>query len=810
MKISYNWLQDFIQTQLNVNEISDILTDIGLEVEGIQSLGISEEDLQHFVVGKVLTCVPHPNADKLRITTVDVGAGEIHQIVCGAPNVAQGQKVPVAKIGAVIKDANGNEFTIKKAKLRGEESHGMICSKSELRLSDDHSGIWEMDPELLPGTPLAQVIETGEDYIIEIGLTPNRADAMSHYGVARDLYTALRFRNIEAKFISSDYPEIHEKKEENPIKVEIQDAENCPRYAGIYISNIQVKPSPQWLQTRLKSLGISPKNNIVDITNYILHGWGQPLHAFDANKIIGNKIIVKSGEFSNEIFQTLDKTERKLQGNELLICDIENPIAIGGVMGGWESSVTDQTTDVFIESAYFNPVSVRKTAKYHGINSDSSFRFERGIDPDFTIKALKLAVDLIQKTAGGEVAGNLIDVYPTPISPHYTKFNFKKVEKVIGMHIPKEKIKEIFQLLDIQIISENDEILELEIPSYRVDVQREADLIEEILRIYGFNEIDNPSKMTMALVPGDGFIDYDVENRLAETLVSFGFIEAMNLSMYKSEYNERLQFDSEKSVEIINSLSKDMAQMRRSLLPGLLENIDFNIKRKRENLKLFEIGNTYQRDQNGFNETPTLGIILCGNKHEENFAVKPEKVSFAFLKGIIEHLFNKFKMNNVELILSQNSIQTQEIQYKINELIVATILQVPNPLLKQFDISQDVFYAEIKLSDFIKIFKSAPTTQFKELSKFPMVRRDLALLLDKSQTYQEVEKMILSTDSQLIKKVNLFDVFEGDSLPKGKKSYAISIQLQDETKTMNDEQIDRIMEKIIQKLEKELKAELRK
>ena len=810
MKISYNWLKNFIKTDLPLTEVTAILTDIGLEVEGTHTTGISEADLENFVVGEVLTCQKHPNADKLSLTTVDLGNGEVKQIVCGAPNVAKGQKVPVAKIGAKIKDGKGGSFEIKKAKLRGEESNGMICSKKELRLSEDHSGIWEMDAALIPGTPISEVIENSEDTMIEIGLTPNRSDAMSHFGVARDLFAALQSRNIPVEKTALNFAEIAENDIPNPISVEIEDYENCPRYAGVSMKNVQVKPSPIWLQNVLKTIGLSPKNNIVDITNYILHGFGQPMHAFDASKIAGNKIIVKSGDFKDFTFVTLDKAERKLSGNELLICDTEKPIAIGGVMGGLDSSVTENTTEIFLESAYFKPVSVRKTSKFHGINSDSSFRFERGIDPDFTINALKIAVQMIQDLTGGEVVGKVIDEYPDKIKNHIATYNFEKANKLIGYSLEKEKIKDILHLLEIKILAENQDELQLEIPAYRVDVQRQADLIEEILRIYGFNEIPNPEKMALALVPGEGFIEDDIEQKLAETLVLHGFNEAMNLSMHKKEYNDWLNFDNEKNIEILNSLSGDLAEMRRSLLPGLLENVDFNLKRKKENIKLFELGNSYHKISDGFQENRMLSMIVCGNQTEENWQIKSERVNISWFKGVLDQIFKKFGFSDISVSEYHSNFDAYGIKFNAGNLDIAHLYNIPQKILKKFDIDVQVIFAEINLTEFKNYVKQHKGTKFREISAYPEVRRDLALLLDKDKMYSEVEKIVKNSDTTLIKKVNLFDVYEGDKLPDSKKSYAISIHLQDKDKTMNDKQIDAIMNKIIRNLEKEIQAELRK
>lgn len=809
MKISYNWLKDYIKTDLSIENISEILTDIGLEVEGTESVGIHPDDLKNFVVGEIVSCEKHPNADKLKVTKVDLGQGNVQQIVCGAPNVALGQKVPVATSGAIIKDGKGNEFLIKEVKLRGETSNGMICSKKELRISEDHDGIWEMDKDLVPGTPLENVIDTKTDTVFEIGLTPNRADAMSHYGVARDLYAALKSRNLNAEKTNLIKREIKPGKEENPIQIEVLDQEKCPRYAGVYMKNVHVAASPTWLQDRLRAIGLSPVNNVVDITNYVLHSLGQPMHAFDADKIKGNKIIVKSDSFAALKFSTLDKTERNLEGNELLICDEEKPLAIGGVMGGLDSSVVDATQNIFLESAYFEPITVRKSSKHHNINSDSSFRFERGIDPNMTIHALEMAVHLISEIANGQVVGSVIDHYPQPIKHHSAILYFKNIDSLIGERLHRDKIKEILKSLEIEILTSNYDILEVEIPAYRVDVRREADLIEEILRIYGFNRIGNPEKLSIAMVPGHGFPQDNIENNIAEMLVHQGFYEAMNLSMYKKEYNDWLNFDETTSVDIINSLSSDLAVMRRSILPGLLENVDFNIKRKNDGIKLFELGKTYQKIEGEFQETKTLGIVIAGNWNQESWNQKQEKVDILQLKGTLEQILRRLKIQDYQLDLNPTTYEDNGIDYNLQENKIAHLAKLSSTLLKKFDIDKEVYYAEIYLTPVLDNLIQSNKLQHQLISKFPSVRRDLALLLDAQITYQDIKNLVIKSNDVLVKNVNLFDVYEGDKLPEGKKSYAISIHLQDENKTMTDKQIDQAMNKIISSLKKELNAELR-
>ncbi|MGV4439609.1 phenylalanine--tRNA ligase subunit beta [Ornithobacterium rhinotracheale] len=808
MKISHQWLSDFLKTDLNVEKVSAILTDTGLEVEGVEKTGVAKEDLEGFVVGKVLTCEQHPNADKLKVTTVDLGDGNIQQIVCGAPNIAAGQNVPVATVGTVIKDDKGNSFTIKKAKLRGEESNGMICSQKELRISEDNSGIWVMDESLVAGTPLSEIIEESVDYVYEIGLTANRADAMSHFGVARDAYAAMKSKKLNASFEQPNTELEISSKEKSPIEVKVEDAELCPRYAGIYIKGVKVAPSPQWLQQRLKAIGLSPKNNLVDATNYVLHGLGQPMHAFDADKIAGNTIIVKKAT-EGEKFTTLDEVERTLSGYDLMICNANEPMCIAGVMGGKDSAVSETTQNIFLESAYFNPVSVRKTAKSQTINSDSSFRFERGIDPNYCVKALHFAVKLIQEIAGGEVAGQIIDVYPTPIEGFDVLLQYRNVERILGERLHREKIKEILELLDIEIISETDGTLELKVPAYRVDVQREIDVIEDILRIYGYNNIQINEKVSSSIVAGEGFLDHKVSEGISDLLITHGFNEAMNLSMYKKEYNDWLGFSEKNSVTLINSLSQDVSTMRRSLLPSLLSNLDYNIKRRNSNIKLFEFGKSYRVENGKYIETPHLALAVTGDVAGENWHEKSRSVSFFYLKGVVEQILEKFKAQNTKGAELKKDYFTYALNYLLNEESLVYVAEVNKDLLKKFDIDQPVFYAEFSMEAFYKNYEENKGMKFKSLPKFPSVRRDLALLLNTDTSYEAVKECVEACDTTHIKDVNLFDVYQGDKLPEGKKSYAISLQLQDEEKTMNDKQIDAIMKKVIKVLQDKLNAELR-
>lgn len=808
MKISKNWLTDFLKTDTKTEKLAEILTDIGLEIEGTEQVGLFAADLDNFVVGKVIVCDKHPNADSLSLTQVEVGAEEPVQIVCGAPNVRKGLTVAVALPGAEIKDEKGNGFKIKKAKLRGEASHGMICSQKELRISDENAGIWEMDETLKAGTPLAEVVELYNDTVYEIGLTPNRADAMSHYGVARDAFAALKSRKFNAEFVDLELEPLKESKEKSPVSVSVEEEELCPRYSGIYLENIEVKTSPLWLQRRLQSIGLSPINNVVDATNYVLHALGQPMHAFDADRLEGQQIVVKKS-VKGQKFTTLDNVERELNGEELMIWDEKQAIGMAGVMGGLDSSVTDKTQNIFLESAYFNPVSVRKTAKFHSINSDSSFRFERGIDPNFCINSLVFAAQLIQKIAGGKIKGNRVDLYPQPLENFKINLHYRKIDSLLGERIHRQKIKEILGLLSIEITSEADTYLEVEVPSYRVDVQREVDLIEEILRIYGYNNIHSQDKITSSIVAGEGFLTDKINNTLAEMLVTKGYSEAMNISMYNEKYDQILGFDAEQSVTLLNSLSRDLSVMRRSLLPGLLENIDFNVKRKRENIKLFEFGHSYTQNENAYHSKKTLALVLSGKMTSEHWQVAQEPVNMFALKGMIEMLLNRFKIKNTKIKTVDNHPFGQAINYQLKKKDLASLVEIKPELLKKFDIKQAVFYAEINLETLYAYFDANKGTQLNSIPKFPAVRRDLALLIDKETSYQEIENLITNANQKYVKTVNLFDVYEGDKLPSGKKSYAVSISLQDEKQTMTDKQIDKIMAKIINTLQSKLNAELR-
>lgn len=795
MKISFNWLKEYIETDISIDKISEILTDIGLEVEGIDKIGVSSEDLKGFVVGEVLECFAHPNADKLKITKVNLGANQIVQIVCGASNIAQGQKVPVATIGTILKAPDGSTFEIKKAKLRGEDSFGMICSERELNVSDKHDGIWVLDTSLEPGTPMSEVIDTSVDYIIEIGLTPNRADAMSHFGVARDLYAALSTKKIEGSFngISKNEPQIIS----GNFSVEIENPDICPAYYGAYIEDVEIKESPEWLKKRLNSVGIKPTNNIVDITNYILHGMGQPMHAFDVNKFESKKVVVKSGFQEN--FTTLDGIERKLETSDLIISNENKPLAIAGVMGGEDSSVTIDTKNIFLESAYFDPITIRKTAKRLAINSDSSFRYERGIDPSITGIALERAINLITEIAGGKLV-EVIKNRPKEIADFEVILHYRKLDSLLGERIHRQKIKEILESLEIEIISETAEILELRVPSYRVDVQREVDVIEEILRIYGYNSIPQKEKVSFSIVKGEGFDKNDFVNHISNFLVSHGFFEAMNISMYSQEIDDKVNAEGE-SISLINSLSKDYTVMRRSLIPELLQNIQYNLNRKTESLSLFEIGHIYQKTEKGYVEPFKLGLAVSGTIGEAHWQGNKIEKDIYFLKGILESLLKSIGVFNTSFVQDKDELNLFVSKDKIGSL------KTFDKGSKIYDLSQNVVCAELDLQLLFDIYKQQKV-QYKSISKFPIVTRDLAILLDKNVYFEQVIKVINNLNIEEIKETSLFDVYEGEKL-KDKKSYAIRLKILDPIKTMTDKEIDSIMNRVISSLEKELKASLR-
>ena len=806
MKISYNWLKQFLKIELPSAEVAEILTDLGLEVEIVDTFQSVKGGLEGVLVGHVLTCEKHPDADRLNITTVDLSDGNIVQIVCGASNIAAGQKVPVATIGTKLFDKDGNSFEIKKGKIRGQESHGMICAEDELGLGNSHDGILVLDEKLEAGTKASIVFNIENDEIFEIGLTPNRADAMSHYGVARDLRAGLIQKNIQLELISPSVSKFKVDKRTLKIDIENENTALAPRYCGVTLSGLTVKPSPIWLQNRLKAIGLNPKNNIVDVTNYVLHELGQPLHAFDATKING-KIRIKTLPTGTK-FLTLDDVERELHAEDLMICDDQGPLCIAGVFGGRNSGVSKSTTSIFLESAYFNPISVRKTAKRHALNTDASFRFERGIDPEMTEYALKRAVLLIQEVAGGEVTSDIIDIYPKKIEDFSVFLNYVKAFKLIGEELPKETIKKIIASLDIKINSSSDGGLGLIIPSYRVDVQREVDVIEEILRVYGYNAINFSEKLNATVAKSSRIEDYKVQNIVANQLNSQGFHEIMSNSLTTPEYRKlSALLKEEYNVKILNPLSADLSVMRQSLLFSGLEAISYNINRKKSDLKFFEFGKSYQKLLSGNSEKKHMSLFLTGKSVPENWTNPQKNTDFFLFKGHINAVLQRLGFKNLNHKPVSNDVFAEGIAIATNNDVLVEFGAIKKSIAKHFDIKQDVFYADFNWELVLKLLSNK--MKFTAISKYPEVRRDFSLLVNQAITFDEIYTIAINTEKTILKNIDLFDVYEGKNLPEGKKSYAISFILQDESKTLTDVQIDKIMNKVQQNLEMGIGAQLR-
>lgn len=815
MNISLNWLKDYIQTDLNVEEICEILTSIGLEVGGYEKFESIRGGLKGLVVGEVKTCEPHPDSDHLHITTVDLGDGCLTPIVCGAPNVAAGQKVIVATLGTVLYDGD-KEFVIKKSKIRGQESEGMICAEDEIGIGHDHAGIIVLPEDVKVGTPAAEYYHITTDYTIEIDITPNRVDGASHLGVARDLAAYLG----QKQDITYTLPSVdHFKTDCNTarISIEVQRPEACRRYAGICIEGVKIQESPEWLQTRLKAIGLHPINNVVDVTNYILFELGQPLHSFDKDKIKGNKVIVRSFPTGTK-FTTLDGTERELNENDLMVCNTEEPMCIAGVFGGLESGITDQTTNVFLESACFDPVFVRKTARRHGLNTDASFRFERGTDPNIVIYALKRAALLIKELGGGKITSDIIDIYPEPVKDFEVEVKYARIDRLIGKAIGHDRIKKILHSLEIKIVREDEEGLLLLVPPYRVDVRREADVIEDILRIYGFNNIEVPAKVNSTLSYSEKPDDFQLKNKIADLLVANGFHEIMNNSLTKASYFENLgTYHPEQTVLLFNPLSSDLCAMRQSLLFGGLETIAYNINRKNNNLRLFEFGKAYTfHRQEGDNhlkqykEEDKLALFITGNKIQASWNSKEEKTDFFNMKSYAEMILIRmgFKPEFLNMEETAEDIYREGLTYSQNGKHIVTLGMLSHSVLKSLDIDQEVYYAEFSWENILKALKNH-TISFTPMPKFPAVKRDLALLLDKKVSFKEVRDIAMRTEKSLLKSVSLFDVYEGEKLGTDKKSYAVSFTIQDEEKTLTDKQIDKIMNKLMGAYQHLLGAEIR-
>jgi phenylalanyl-tRNA synthetase beta chain len=799
MKISYNWLKEFIQTDKTPEEISTILTGTGLEVESLEKVQAVPGGLEGLVIGYVKECVDHANSDHLHVTKVDVGGPEDLQIVCGAANVAAGQKVVVATIGATLYPTGGEPFVIKKSKIRGELSEGMICAEDEIGLGQSHDGIMVLSEDAVAGTPAKDYFKLNDDYLYEIGLTPNRADAASHLGTARDIAAFLK--------IGITKPDVSAFKVDNTsskIEVVVENAEAAPRYSGVSISGVEVKDSPSWLKEKLAVIGIRSINNIVDVTNFVLHDLGQPLHAFDADKIAGNKVIVKNTA-EGTLFKTLDDVERKLSADDLMISSGTEPMCIAGVFGGIDSGVTASTQNIFLESAYFNPVSVRKTAKRHGLKTDSSFRFERGTDPNNTVYALKRAALLIQQVAGGSISSEVVDLYLSPVEPFAVELSYDKTVKLIGQSIPHEEIKAIVEALDIEVVAETTKGLSLKVPPYRVDVTREVDVIEEILRIYGYNNIEIPTQIRASMTASVRPEKDTVQNLLSDLLTANGFNEILSNSLTKSAYSN----NPDSAVKILNPLSSDLDVMRQSLLFSGLEAIAYNQNHKSADLKLYEFGKVYSLTEDKYNETQRFAIFLTGNTAAAQWNQKAVPVSFYNLKAIVDGITEKLNIKDLTITDATCSKLAYGLQYTRGNKQLVKFGAVNQASLKKADVDKEVFYADFNFDMIMQLVRKNKIV-YQEVSKFPAVKRDLSMLVDKAVTFEQIRQVAVKTERKLLKEVTAFDVYEGDKLPAGKKSYAVSFILQDAEKTLTDKAIDAIMQKLIFNLGKEAGAEIRK
>ena len=820
MNISYNWLKDYLDFDLQPDEVAAALTSIGLETGGVEEVQTIKGGLEGLVIGEVLTCEEHPNSDHLHITTVNVGGAEPLQIVCGAPNVAAGQKVVVAVNGTKLYD--GDEcFTIKRSKIRGVESNGMICAEDEIGIGTDHAGIIVLPADAVVGTPAKEYYNVKSDYVLEVDITPNRVDATSHFGVARDLAAYLKQNGKPANLKRPSVDAFKIDDEVPAIEVVVENKEACLRYSGITIKNVTVKESPEWLQNRLKVIGLRPINNVVDITNYILHGVGQPLHSFDADKIKGNKVVVRSATEGAK-FVTLDGVERTLTDRDLMICNVEEPMCIAGVFGGLDSGVTEQTKNVFLESATFHPTWIRKTARRFGLNTDASFRYERGLDPNQTVEVMKRAALLIQEVAGGTITGAIQDIYPVPVAPYRVELTYDKVNTLIGKVIPVETVKSILESLEMKIVSETAEGLVIDVPVYRIDVQRDVDVIEDILRIYVYNNVefsDNVKSNLSYQTPTDR--SYKLQNLISEQLCGCGFNEILNNSLTRSAYYDNLStYPVSHCVMLMNPLSADLNCMRQTLLFGGLESVEHNAKRKNGNIRFFEFGNCYDYNidhkKEGetlaeFSEDYRLGLWVSGSRVDNNWAHPNEKSSVYELKAYVENILVRLGVNLQKVIFGNlaNDIYSAGLSITTSSGRQLGTMGIVSPkICKELDIETDVYYAELSWTLLMKEIKKSKVT-FSEISKFPAVKRDLALLLEKNVQFAEIEKIATESERKLLKDVALFDVYEGKNLPAGKKSYAVSFYLQDEGKTLNDKQIDAIMKKIQTNLEQKLGAQLR-
>jgi phenylalanyl-tRNA synthetase beta chain len=818
MNIAYSWLKEYINIDLSPVRVGEILTQLGLEVGSIEEVETVMGGLKGLVIGEVVTCVPHPDSDHLSKTTVNVGGAELLPIVCGAPNVAAGQKVVVATVGTTLYDGD-KEFTIKKSKIRGEASEGMICAEDEIGIGTSHEGIMVLDPSALPGTPAATYFNLSSDYVIEVDLTPNRIDAGSHIGVARDLAAYLK-QTSEVSYRRKPVDAFKVDNHNLEIPVEIGTPEACHRYAGVTITGVSIGESPEWLKNRLKLIGLNPINNVVDVTNYVLMETGQPLHAFDASEIAGGKVIVKTLEAGTK-FITLDGVERSLHQDDLMICNGNaEPMCIGGVFGGEKSGVKETTTSIFLESAWFDPVYIRKTARRHGLNTDASFRFERGTDPNGVIYALKRAALLIQETAGGSISSEIIDIYPEPAKPFDVEISYKNVERLIGLALPASTIKNILSALEIEIVSETEETLFLQVPPYRVDVRREADVIEDILRIYGYNNVAPGVKVNSTLQYSPSPDLEKIKNMVSDMLVSGGFFELWSNSLTKASYFENLEtLKAEETVKIFNPLSQDLNGLRQSLLFGGLEAISRNTNFQNADLKLFEFGNTYfykggenlKSPADKYHEEQHLALFITGKKLPENWITPSAASSFYELKTFVVNILKRLGIGIEKLkvdAVSNDLIEDGVVYRRGDGKIFVELGFVNGKLLKNADITAAVYYADFYWDNIIQQLANNKIA-FTELPKFPSVRRDLALLVDEKVTFAQLKEVAKKTEKSLLREVDIFDVYKGDKLPVGKKSYALSFVLRDDEKTLNEQTIERTMNRLIAMFDKELGAKLR-
>ena len=834
MNISYKWLKEYVDFDLTAQEVCDALTSTGLEVDALEEVQSIKGGLKGLYVGKVLTCEAHPNSDHLHVTTVDLGKGEPSQIVCGAPNVSAGQKVIVADLGCVLYDGD-QEFVIKKSKLRGVESNGMICAEDEIGVGTSHDGIIVLPEDAVVGTPAAEYYHLESDWLIEVDITANRADGLSHWGVARDLYAWLKSNGYETKMHRPDCSKFKVDNHDLPVEVTIENQEACKRYACVSVTDCEVKESPEWLKNKLTTVGLRPINNIVDITNYIMMAYGQPLHTFDADMVKGHKIVVKTMPEGTP-FQTLDGEEHKLSDRDLAICNAEDPMCIAGVFGGKGSGTYETTKNVVLESAYFHPTWIRKSARRHGLSTDASFRFERGVDPNGTIYALKQAAILCQELAGGKVSMEVCDVYPEPMKNAVVELNYEYVHNLVGKVIPVETIKAICESLEMKVLNETAEALTLEIPAYRVDVQRPCDVVEDILRIYGYNNVEIPTQLKGSLViKGDEDQKHKLANLVSEQLVGEGFNEILNNSLTKGAYYEgHNAYPAENCVKIMNPLSTDLNVMRQTLLFGGLESIQHNVNRKRQNLRFFEFGNVYNKREpitnnrdaasedeavkdgkwllyNGYSEEYHAALWVTGKRVEGSWAHANEESTYYELSAYVENILRRIGVKPGMLVRkkSENDIFSagMTIENRGGKKLIEMGI-ISKKLQKQFGLDSSVYYAELNWTALMKVIKKNEVL-YTEVPKFPAVSRDLALLVDKSVEFAQIEQIARQTEKKLLKNVELFDVYEGDKLPAGKKSYAVNFILQDEEKTMGDKQIDAIMTKLITNIKKMLGAELR-